>query len=108
MIVAFDEAGGYVGMSNWEDRSHINTGTYTDIEVYHLKHREKIQSTSLQILGRDGPLCIAYIMETWSDDSHRGWAGTQGPACGYQWGYSNIVLGHREDGTIFKPCEFRC
>ncbi len=107
MIVAFDEGGGYIGMTKWGLRGHINTGAYTDIEVYHLKDREKLQATSLQILAQDGPLCIAYILETWSDDSHRGWTGSQGPACGYKWGYSNIVLGHREDGSVFKPSELR-
>ena len=103
MVVAFDENDGYVGMSNWAKRGHINNGGYFDIEVFHLKEREFTQATNLQIIAQDGPICVAYILETWSDDTHRAWVGNQGPACGYEWGFSNIILGQNQPD--FKPCK---
>ena len=103
MVVAFDEDKEWVGMSNWVGGGNINNGGYYDIEVFHLQDREYTQATHLQIVARDGPICVAYILETWSDDTHRGWVGNQGPACGYEWGFSNIILGQNEPD--FKPCE---
>ena len=103
MVVAFDENEKYVGMSNWNKRGNINNGAYFDIEVFHRKDREYTQATHLQIIARDGPICVAYVLETWADDTHRGWVGNQGPACGYEWGFSNIILGQNQPD--FKPCE---
>ena len=104
MIVAFDESKEFLGMSKFSD-TYINNGAYVDVEVHHLKDRQKVQAPYLQILGRGGAICVAYVLETWSDDSHRMWTGMQGPACGYKWGFSNIILGHLKNETVFKPCK---
>lgn len=104
LLVAFDENGEYVGHSHRHKGHKINDGGHHDMEIHHESIRDSVQSTWLQVISQNDGICIAYITETWADDTKRSWLGDMGMWCNYDWSFSNIIVGEDDH----KPCKCQC
>ena len=88
-IQTFNENGGYIGENGYEYTfgfgSYIESGSYHDAVIKQRPYGPGQQATYLQIIPGDNELCIAYIAQTWSDGTHRGWLGDMGKGCDKDW-----------------------
>ena len=104
LIIAFNENRHYCGKGDGKHK-YIHSGSFMDIRIEQKKSGPGEQATALQIIPTTNELCIAYIGQTWSDGTHRGWVGDMGKACQRDWYHSNIIVGddHKPSKSGIRP-----
>ena len=81
----------YVGHSDWKNRPHIASGSYSDLIIHQDKGPGQ-QAPWVQLYAGDDAVCVAYVSQRMNDGTEFGWLGDMGRACGQDWYHSNIVF----------------
>ena len=99
-IFAYNEQKGFIGQySSGSGSPTVEAGSFLDVTVDqsvtddHADVGSGQQPTYLQLIASDNAICIAYIAQTWSDGTKRGWVGDVGKACGQNWFHSDVFVG---------------
>ncbi|KAF2195023.1 hypothetical protein K469DRAFT_743711 [Zopfia rhizophila CBS 207.26] len=102
-IAAFNEETEFVGY--YDGGGKIEQGSFSDLTIN--QHCGKgchkgQQASYLQLFAGDDAICVAYIAQTWADDTKRAWLGDMGKACGMATYVSNIVV-QLENNQVHRP-----
>ncbi|KAI9147427.1 hypothetical protein HJFPF1_12447 [Paramyrothecium foliicola] len=104
LISLFAENGQSLGTWKGKGKWKVDDGSFMEVKVRHRKESTK-QSTYMTLSGRNDAICIAYITNTWPDDSKYAWTGDWAQLCEpysedpLPWYYSNIYI----DNENYSP-----
>ena len=91
-VKVWNEEGVMIGSAIGSSLNTIQPGTFKTVVVYHNDSYTFQQPTFVEVAGGTDAVCIAYIVQTWSDKMQLGWLGDMGRYCGTQWYYSKVFV----------------
>ncbi|KAH7384496.1 hypothetical protein BKA66DRAFT_608689 [Pyrenochaeta sp. MPI-SDFR-AT-0127] len=101
-IKVFNEEKVQIGEAPGSSSNNVKEGAFTVVPIFHDANHTFQQPTYVELAGGTDAVCIAYLAQTWADNTQLGWLGDIGKLCGAKWYHSNLYVTTKND-KMYKP-----